>query len=163
MTQSAGPSDQASRASALRKARVLSRRGKHGEAIRLLQPIIEDGSANAETHGLFGSILSRSGDATGAERALRRAVELAPDVAKLRAELAAFLIQHEIQHERRDEASVILRELVSSNSIDPDTNHMVGRLLFWELGDTDNAETALHKAVTSDPSASEIRLTTMQE
>jgi Flp pilus assembly protein TadD len=125
-------------------AGVLSLRGLHAEAARLLEPAVAEGSADAATLSVFGKFLQLAGDPAGAEQAFRKAADLDPG--SHRASLAEFLSRQG----KRAEAVELLRQTTQEGGADAHTYFFFGQLL-QQSSEWGEAERAYSKAVELDP------------
>ncbi len=131
-------------------AGVLNARGMHSEAVRLLEPAVVDGSADAATIHFFGQILEQSGDLMRAEQAIRTAA--ARDSSSYRTSLA-YLLNRVGQ---REEAASLLRQEIAAGSGDPYVHFVLGQILM-QSSDLAGAEQAFRKAAELDPGAASFR------
>ncbi|GAB2799314.1 tetratricopeptide repeat-containing sulfotransferase family protein [Dyella kyungheensis] len=106
------------------KAGILSLRGQHHDAVRLMQHALVQRPQDALYHNTLGSLLGTAGDYEGAIRALRRTCELDPKLAMAWYNLGVMLTKSV----RNEEATEALQRAVT---LAPD--HIGARALLADL------------------------------
>lgn len=128
------------------KAGILSLRGQHHDAVRLMQRALVHRPGDALYHNTLGSLFGAAGDYEGAIVALRRTCELDPRLAMAWYNLGVMLTKSV----RNDEAAEALQRAVA---LAPD--HIGARALLADLlrtrGDVDAAATEYRRLLAVRP------------
>jgi Flp pilus assembly protein TadD len=127
-------------------AEVLNQQGRHADALTILRHLISGGKTDARIYAQFGHTSILTGDFAGAEQALRKAIALAPSVNRYSVLLAEALDREG----RHDEASALLRQVISDGITDPHLYAQLGQITA-RSGDLDSAEAAFRKALELAP------------
>ncbi len=127
------------------KALVLLTEGKPGEAIVILDGLLQKGLGGNDVYLMLASSYSKQNLADKTEETLRKGIEQNPESTTLLLALAEFLLKTK----RPDDSLALLKRVVELEPDKPEHKFVLARL-YWDTGRKDDAEALLADVVGTD-------------